>query len=492
VSIPITSGPALAAAENPKVELVPLSSVRPAQENDNVYSSMSLDDPDMQDLIKSINDHGLLEPIHLSSDGVIISGHRRRFASYMAGLEQVPVIRHSVSYQYNREDFLRLLVEANTQRKKTAGMLIREAAMKIDPEQAHRQIKIEQLEQERERRFESGVSGQTVDSKNIEERKKISDAKMPLLKAALDVINEHSRFWPLSVRQVHYRLLGPNAPLKHASKPGSRYVNDKASYKSLCELLARGRIEGHVPWESIDDETRPQDLNNHYWNPADFLQDQLRRFLKGYFRNRQQSQYDHIEIIAEKLTVRTILSGVARKYSIPLTINRGMSGPTVKKKIYDRYDDSGKENLVLLVVSDLDPAGDAIAQDIRDAFERDFGIDECNLEVYKVALNIDQVREMELQPSMDAKETSPTYKEFVERYGMTEAFELEALEPADLQHILENAIEDVMDMDAYREELKQEQHDSAGIVAAKQMVSEFMKTVSLESGTSPAFESEGA
>ena len=80
-------------------------------------------------------------------------------------------------------------------------------------------------------------------------------------------------------------------------------------------------------------------------------------FLKGFTRNRQQSQTNHIEIIAEKLTVKTILEGVAEEYSIPLTINRGMSGPTMKKKIADRYRRSKKKNLILLVVSDLDPAG---------------------------------------------------------------------------------------------------------------------------------------
>jgi hypothetical protein len=53
------------------------------------------------------------------------------------------------------------------------------------------------------------------------------------------------------------------------------------------------------------------------WNPARFFELQLSEFLTGYYRNRQQSQPNHIEIIAEKLTVRTILSSVADKYSIP-------------------------------------------------------------------------------------------------------------------------------------------------------------------------------
>ena len=407
---------------------------------------------------------------------MVWSGHRRRFCSFQAGLRVVPVIRSKISYADDHEAFLKLLVEANTQRKKTAGMLLREAAMKVDPEQAYEELKQEQREKDRERRFDSNVSDQQVDSKNVEGRKIISKAKAPFLEAALRVIREHEEFWPLSVRQIHYRLLGSTAPLRHASKPGSTYINDKKSYQSLCDLLARGRIEGLVPWQAIDDETRPEMLNNHYRNTGQFYEHGIRDFLRGYQRNRQQSQPHHIEIIAEKLTVKTILELVAEEYSIPLTISRGMSGPTVKKKIADRYRRSKKQNLILLVVADLDPAGDAIAQDIRDAFERDFGIQSSRIEVYKVALNIDQVNEMDLEPSMEAKESSPTYDAFVERYRITDAYELEALEPADLQQILEDAIEEVMAMDAYWAELEEEKKDAVGIVASKTMVIEFMKT----------------
>ena len=197
----------------------------------------------------------------------------------------------------------------------------------------------------------------------------------------------------------------PDAPLKHTAKPDFTYSNDAKSYRTLCDLLARGRVEGRIPWQAIDDETRPEMLNNHFWNTGQFFEDQINRFLRGYTRNRQQSQPNHIEVVAEKLTVKTILELVAARYSIPLTINRGMSGPTVKKKIANRFWASGKQQLILLVVSDLDPAGDAIAQDIRDAFERDFDIDEDHIETYKMALTIDQVVDLALDPSMEAKES---------------------------------------------------------------------------------------
>ena len=137
-----------------------------------------------------------------------------------------------------------------------------------------------------------------------------------------------------------------------------------------------------------------------------------------------------------------------RDYSIPLTISRGMSGPTVKKKIADRYWRSKKKNLILLVVADLDPAGDAIAQDIRDAFERDFGIHAADRGL--------QGRPQHRAGARDGPRAVNGGEGLIadlrrvrRRYGITERYELEALEPADLQQILEDAIEEVMDMDAY-------------------------------------------
>jgi hypothetical protein len=130
----------------------------------------------------------------------------------------VPAIRSDLSYTDNRQAFLKLLVEANTQRKKTAGMLLREAAMKVDPEQAYADLRKEQREGDNERRFGSGISDQQVDAKNIKGRKKISPASMPFLEAAY----ASSVCIKNSGRYRFVRLLGSIA-LKHASKPDSTY-----------------------------------------------------------------------------------------------------------------------------------------------------------------------------------------------------------------------------------------------------------------------------
>ena len=315
-------------------------------------------------------------------------------------------------------------------------------------------------------------------SNNDGERCALSAAKGPLLEAIRAIVKEQRAYWPLSVRQIHYRLLGENAPLIHASKPDTRYQNDLKSYRALVDVAARARVAFLLPWEAIEDETRPVDVNKAYYGLRQFIQSEVEGFLKGYWRNLLQSQPNHIEIVAEKLTVRSILARVAQDHTMPMTIGRGMCSLPAKKKIASRYRTSGKAKLILLVVSDLDPAGDAIADDLLKSFRRDFGI--YGTEAYKVALTIDQVEDYGLEPSMEAKETSPTYNAFVEKYGITDAYELEALEPSDLEEILTNAIEEVIDTNAYNQELAAEEADAAKLVAIQERTAEFFKSLKLE------------
>ena len=456
------------------VRVLPLDAIIPAPENADVYNAISWNDPEIHELARSIREHGLQEPILISQDRYIISGHRRRIAAHIAELALVPVRVHPISRAENREEFLKLLVEMNSQRIKSASVLLHESMVKIDPKEAHQQIVNDRKEKEQDR---ANTFLSAIDPVDDGKRCVISRAKKQLLDAVLRILEEQRVYWALSDRQIHYRVLGPAAPLTHASKPDSRYVNNLSSYRNLTDLLARGRVAGLIPWEAIDDVTRPVNTHSAFWNPAQFYRQEFNNFMKGYWRNLQQSQPHHIEIVAEKLTVQTILQRVAKKYTLPLTISRGMSSLPPKKAIEQRYRMSRKDKLILLIVSDLDPAGDAIAEDLVKSFRRDFGI--RRIEAYKAALTIEQVEEFELQPSMEAKDTSPTYPAFVEKYGITDAYELEAMDPADLANALEDAVKEVLDLDLFNEELAKEEADSQQIIAVRQQTEEFLKSLSL-------------
>jgi ParB-like nuclease domain len=135
-----------------ELELVPVRSLKPAPENDDIYRAIAWNDPAVHELARSIAEHGIQEPILISRDGYIISGHRRRMAAFLAELELVPVRFHPISRAQNPEAFKKLLVEMNTQRIKSTSILLHESLVKIDPETAHQNIVAQREEKDFERR----------------------------------------------------------------------------------------------------------------------------------------------------------------------------------------------------------------------------------------------------------------------------------------------------------------------------------------------------
>src|SRR5262245_59158534 len=60
------------------VQVFPVERIIPAPENRLIYDPVSADDPEVIALAKSIKAIGVQEPLIISSDFYLISGHRRR------------------------------------------------------------------------------------------------------------------------------------------------------------------------------------------------------------------------------------------------------------------------------------------------------------------------------------------------------------------------------------------------------------------------------
>src|SRR5271169_4110815 len=137
------------------------------------------------------------EPILISTGGYIISGHRRRAASLLAGLTEVLVRITQSRAKTILRGFLRLLVEMNSQRVKATNELVHESLVKIDPKAAHQQIINERLEKSNSRNLDHLSS---IDPGSDGRRCEISRAKIPLLDAVKRVLQEQHEYWPLSDR----------------------------------------------------------------------------------------------------------------------------------------------------------------------------------------------------------------------------------------------------------------------------------------------------
>src|SRR5437763_1588495 len=70
--------------------LIPVDEVVPSPENLELYRPVTPDDPETLALADSIRQSGIREPIVISADNYILSGHRRHVAARVAGLSAVP------------------------------------------------------------------------------------------------------------------------------------------------------------------------------------------------------------------------------------------------------------------------------------------------------------------------------------------------------------------------------------------------------------------
>jgi hypothetical protein len=426
--------------------------IEPSPENDELYGPIDPDDPEIVELARSIAKFGLKEPIVITADNFILSGHRRHAACEQAELWQVPCrivpsIRRS---DCSKDEYLAHLREFNRQRVKSRDVVARESVIDADPEETYRSI-------QKHRRQRSRVKTEAIQIDGFKRRATITPAKKPFLDAIQFVLEDRKEFWPLTDRMIHYALLN-DPPLIHASKPNSRYNNTKQSYKALCELVARARFEREIPFEAIHDPTRPVTIWQVHESTASFLRNELGGLLKGYYRNLQQSQPNHIEIVGEKNTIESIIEPVAMQYCIPLTIGRGYASLSPRHGMADRFKRSGKDKLVIIFVTDFDPEGEDIAHSFARSMRDDFDIE--NVVPIKAALTAEQVDLFNLPPQMKAKAGSSRRDKFVEQHG-DDVFELEALPPEDLQAILRETIDSVLDLPTFNAEIDEEKKDVA-------------------------------
>jgi hypothetical protein len=453
---------------------IPLADIRPAPENDRLYRPVDPDDPAIVALARSIGDHGVMEPLVVTRDRWLLSGHRRLAAARLARLKVLPCRIEPIRRADDIDRFVKLLAEYNRQREKSLDERLREQVVGADPEEAHRA-----LTDYRADSSQTKVQGFRVEGSM--KRHGISRAKRPMLDAALWVIEDLRRFWPLNVRRIHYVLSEKNPPpLRHADKPDSRYTNSVACYKDLDDLLTRARVFGQIMMEAIADETRPVVSWQVHREPSTFLGEELDGFLKDYYRDLLQSQPNHIEIVGEKNTIKPIIHPVAAEYTIPYTIGRGYASLPPRHELVGRYVRSGKEKLILLMLSDFDPEG----QDMNNAFAKslrdDFGI--RSVVPIKVCITPEQVRRYDLPRSMDAKPTSSRYRKFVERYGQS-VHEIDALSPEAIQAELRRAIDEVLDIKAFNAEVTAEKHDAAFLDEVRQRVHVALQGVDWNQGS---------
>ncbi|MEV0493416.1 hypothetical protein [Streptomyces atratus] len=237
-----------------------------------------------------------------------------------------------------------------------------------------------------------------------------------------------------TLRQVHYRLVAegliPNTP---------------PTYRRLSSRLAQARRDGHFP--DLIDTLREVHVPPAWDDTRDFLGD----VADWFALDRTAGQKAALYVAAEKDTLRRMFTDWLADLGIPVLVVRGFSSQTYVDIVRARTARDPRP-AVLLYVGDFDCSGDDIQ---RDWVART----NCWSTVERVLLTREQVLTYEL-PAAEGKRDDPRWPAFARRYGFDICqpvqWEVEALEPAELQRLVLEAVELYIDRAQLARQLAEE------------------------------------
>jgi len=251
-----------------------------------------------------------------------------------------------------------------------------------------------------------------------------------LLDAAIDVLDEYRAHWPLTIRQIFYRLVGAHG-----------YEKTEAFYGKLCHHLANARRARVIPFDVIRDDGVVTAPFEHFAD-ADGFRAHVRRKAENFQRDKLASQRLHVEVWCEAAGMINQLAEVAEPYSIAVYSSSGFDSLTAKKGLADRICWIGKP-AIILHLGDFDPSGasmfDVIGEDVHAFLEVDRPYNDMTASFRRVALTADQVGRFGL-PTAPAKASDSRAKAWV---GNT--CQLEALAPDQIADLLRAEIRAVVD-----------------------------------------------
>lgn len=240
--------------------------------------------------------------------------------------------------------------------------------------------------------------------------------------------------YDLTLRQLYYQFVA------RALIP-----NKQTEYDNLGSIINDARYAGLFDWDYITDRTRnvrggdgsmtdPNEaINEYYFSLA-----------------RWKGQPERVEVWVEKDALVGIIGQAAAPWRTPYFSCRGYTSSSELKVAANRiedYLDDDVDTVTIIHLGDHDPSGVDMTRDITDRlqeFLRGDGYNVDDLEIQRIALNMDQVRTYNPPPN-PAKLTDSRAADYIARFGR-ESWELDALNPSVLDNLIQTTIRSHLDI----------------------------------------------
>ncbi|MEU0670919.1 hypothetical protein ABZ508_34445 [Streptomyces lavendulocolor] len=256
-----------------------------------------------------------------------------------------------------------------------------------------------------------------------------------IVERAADIVASYDEVGGCTLRQAYYRLVAegliPHTP---------------PTYRRLSAQLAQARREERFP--DLIDPLREVHVPPAWPDATVFL-----RAVPDWFAlDRTAGQTTALYVACEKDTLRAQMTGWLEGTGIPVLVVRGFGSQSYVQVVRERTARDPRP-AVLLYVGDFDASGADIE---RDWVTRT----DCWSHVERVLLTHDQVRRYEL-PAAVGKAGDPRWPAFADRHGLERTrpvqWEVEALDPAELQRLVLDAVAAYVDRAALADRIAEEE-----------------------------------
>lgn len=308
------------------------------------------------------------------------------------------------------------------------------------------------------------------------ETKTFSPKKMQAIRRANAICDEYAADGlVLTLRQLYYQFVARGW-----------IGNEQKNYKWLGAVCGEARMAGLMDWDHLHDLTRNLADLAHWDSPEELVQAAANQFRT----DRWADQSTRVQVWIEKDAAIGVIAGTCQTHDVPYFSCRGYTSMSELWNASQRIRRilRGGQDVVIVHIGDHDPSGLDMSRDIearlvqfietdgrtelgelmqgwldRENAWREHQVDTFvdlpdhiqamyrgrayqvrsgwgRLEVRRIALNYEQVLDYNPPPN-PAKTTDSRYRGYVQRTGLDESWELDALEPRVLQGMIVNAIE---------------------------------------------------
>lgn len=275
------------------------------------------------------------------------------------------------------------------------------------------------------------------------------------------------------LRRIHYRLVSQASPF--AMFNGNPYQNTEKCWQDLSAASKSARCLGLVAADAFADKRNPDPVlvrqystlptpgvmihDCDWWTPridADLASDidwqipDVRT--TGYTASDHDAQPFHLELISEKSTMDDVIIPLCRQLGINYAPFTGFASITGAVELLKRTRQANKDCIVFYI-SDFDPAGSFMPPSVARQLEfwRPQYAPDQQVLLKPIVLTLDQVKQYQLPP-VPIKESDKRQDNFLTKYGVLGATELDALEalhPGELAKVIRREVAPWRDSGAY-------------------------------------------